>query len=105
MFAFCAHREPAQLTARPPGRHDIQGMLGHGAHLSACRDESSECKIRGLVRVIGHDLEILETLSRNHISRESFLSDLMLDPPEALGDLAGEPVARPLSDRRPTRTR
>jgi DNA helicase-2/ATP-dependent DNA helicase PcrA len=38
------------------------------------------------------DLETLETLARNHASRESFLSDLTLDPPEAVGDLAGEPL-------------
>jgi len=38
------------------------------------------------------DLETLESLSRNHASRESFLSDLTLDPPEALGDLAGDPL-------------
>ncbi|OLC89314.1 MAG: ATP-dependent DNA helicase [Gemmatimonadetes bacterium 13_1_20CM_4_66_11] len=38
------------------------------------------------------DLETLESLARNHQSRESFLSDLTLDPPEALGDLAGDPL-------------
>jgi len=38
------------------------------------------------------DLETLESLARNHASRESFLSDLTLDPPEALGDLAGDPL-------------
>ena len=38
------------------------------------------------------DLEMLESLSRNHASRESFLSDLTLDPPEAVGDLAGDPL-------------
>jgi len=38
------------------------------------------------------DLETLEGLSRNHASRESFLSDLTLDPPEALGDLAADPL-------------
>jgi DNA helicase-2/ATP-dependent DNA helicase PcrA len=37
------------------------------------------------------DLEMLEQLSRNHASRESFLSDLTLDPPDAVGDLAGDP--------------
>src|SRR5467141_312611 len=38
------------------------------------------------------DLETLEGLSRNHASRESFLSDLTMDPPEALGDLAADPL-------------
>ena len=38
------------------------------------------------------DLEMLEQLSNNYRSRENFLSDLTLDPPEALGDLAGDPL-------------
>ena len=38
------------------------------------------------------DLETLESLSRNYVSRENFLSDLTLDPPEAVGDLAGDPL-------------
>src|SRR2546426_2666900 len=38
------------------------------------------------------DLATLESLARNHASRESFLSDLTLDPPEAVGDLAGDPL-------------
>jgi len=38
------------------------------------------------------DLETLEHLANNHPSRESFLSDLTLDPPEAIGDLAGDPL-------------
>ena len=38
------------------------------------------------------DLETLESLGKNHASRESFLSDLTLDPPEALGDLAADPL-------------
>jgi DNA helicase-2/ATP-dependent DNA helicase PcrA len=38
------------------------------------------------------DLEVLEQLANNHPSRESFLSDLILDPPEAIGDLAGDPL-------------
>ena len=44
----------------------------------------------GAIRVA--DLETLESLSRNHASREGFLSDLTLDPPEALGDLAADPL-------------
>jgi DNA helicase-2/ATP-dependent DNA helicase PcrA len=38
------------------------------------------------------DLETLEHLANLHSSRESFLSDLTLDPPEAIGDLAGDPL-------------
>jgi DNA helicase II / ATP-dependent DNA helicase PcrA len=38
------------------------------------------------------DLDILETLANLRNSRESFLSDLALDPPEAVGDLAGDPL-------------
>jgi DNA helicase-2/ATP-dependent DNA helicase PcrA len=44
----------------------------------------------GAVRIA--DLEILEQLSNDHASRQSFLTDLTLDPPEALGDLAGDPL-------------
>jgi DNA helicase-2/ATP-dependent DNA helicase PcrA len=38
------------------------------------------------------DLEQLERLAAEHTSRESFLSDLTLDPPGAVGDEAGEPL-------------
>ena len=38
------------------------------------------------------DLEQLEALGADHPSRQSFLSDLTLDPPEALGGLAGDPL-------------
>jgi DNA helicase-2/ATP-dependent DNA helicase PcrA len=38
------------------------------------------------------DLEVLEQLSQNYASRQSFLSDLTLDPPDAVGDLAGDPL-------------
>jgi DNA helicase-2/ATP-dependent DNA helicase PcrA len=34
----------------------------------------------------------LEQLASNHPSRESFLSDITLDPPDAVGDLAGDPL-------------
>jgi len=44
----------------------------------------------GAVRIA--DLETLESLSNNYASRENFLSDLTLDPPEAVGDLAGDPL-------------
>ncbi len=37
------------------------------------------------------DLEQLEQLATGHDSRESFLTDVTLDPPNALGDEAGEP--------------
>ena len=38
------------------------------------------------------DLVTLETISNNHPSRESFLSEITLDPPDATGDLAGDPL-------------
>ena len=37
------------------------------------------------------DLEQLEQLGADHATRESFLSDVTLDPPNALGDEAGRP--------------
>jgi DNA helicase-2/ATP-dependent DNA helicase PcrA len=38
------------------------------------------------------DLELLERLAGDHAARESFLTDLTLDPPGALGDEAGPPL-------------
>lgn len=38
------------------------------------------------------DLDTLEGLEHLHNSRQAFLSDLTLDPPEASGDLAGDPL-------------
>ena len=38
------------------------------------------------------DLDILQNLENLHNSRAAFLTDLTLDPPEALGDLAGDPL-------------
>ena len=38
------------------------------------------------------DLEQLERLGTDHATRESFLTDLTLDPPGALGDEAGQPL-------------
>ena len=37
------------------------------------------------------DLEQLERVAGDHATRESFLSDLTLDPPNAVGDEAGDP--------------
>jgi len=37
------------------------------------------------------DLEQLEQLAADHTTRETFLTDLTLDPPNALGDEAGQP--------------
>jgi len=38
------------------------------------------------------DLEQLERLSTQYPTRESFVTDLTLDPPQASGDLAGDPL-------------
>ncbi len=38
------------------------------------------------------DLDQLERLSQQHESRESFVTELTLDPPQASGDLAGDPL-------------
>jgi DNA helicase-2/ATP-dependent DNA helicase PcrA len=38
------------------------------------------------------DLEQLERLSSQYASRESFVTELTLDPPQASGDLAGDPL-------------
>jgi DNA helicase-2/ATP-dependent DNA helicase PcrA len=38
------------------------------------------------------DLDQLERLSLQHATRESFVTELTLDPPQASGDLSGEPL-------------
>jgi DNA helicase-2/ATP-dependent DNA helicase PcrA len=38
------------------------------------------------------DLEQLERLSLQHPTRESFVTELTLDPPQATGDLSGDPL-------------
>jgi DNA helicase-2/ATP-dependent DNA helicase PcrA len=38
------------------------------------------------------DLDQLERLSQQHRTRESFVTELTLDPPQATGDLAGDPL-------------
>jgi len=65
-----------------------QGQLGM---VRKCYEPHLE-RLHGGASVRIADLEMLEGLSRNHASRESFLSDLTLDPPEAVGDLAGDPL-------------
>ncbi len=42
--------------------------------------------------VRGADLEMLEQLSGQYAGRESFLTELTLDPPSASGELAGSPL-------------
>jgi DNA helicase II / ATP-dependent DNA helicase PcrA len=38
------------------------------------------------------DLDQLERLSQQHPTRESFVTELTLDPPQASGDLSGDPL-------------
>jgi DNA helicase-2/ATP-dependent DNA helicase PcrA len=38
------------------------------------------------------DLDQLERLSQQHPNRESFVTELTLDPPQATGDLSGDPL-------------
>ena len=38
------------------------------------------------------DLDQLERLGQQHATRESFVTDLTLDPPQATGDLSGDPL-------------
>ena len=38
------------------------------------------------------DLDQLDRLSQQHASRESFVTELTLDPPQATGDLSGDPL-------------
>ncbi|HEX6573013.1 MAG TPA: ATP-dependent helicase [Steroidobacteraceae bacterium] len=38
------------------------------------------------------DLDQLERLGQQHVTREAFVTELTLDPPQAIGDLAGDPL-------------
>ena len=48
-------------------------------------------RLHGDARVRAGDLEQLEALATQHQSREAFLTELTLDPPQATGDEAGPP--------------
>jgi len=48
-------------------------------------------RLHGAVHVRAGDLEQLESLATQHRSRESFLTELTLDPPQASSDEAGSP--------------
>jgi len=49
-------------------------------------------RLYGAAELRAADLIQLEHVSADHPTRESFLSDLTLDPPNASGDLAGDPL-------------
>jgi DNA helicase-2/ATP-dependent DNA helicase PcrA len=74
----------AELHAAP---HDLQGQLGlarrwYEPHLERIYDSAS---------VRTGDLAQLEQIAAAYPSRERFLTELTLDPPEASGDEAGPP--------------
>tara|TARA_A100001037_G_scaffold306477_1_gene351837 strand:- start:41406 stop:43523 length:2118 start_codon:yes stop_codon:yes gene_type:complete len=49
-------------------------------------------RLHGAAHVRAGDLEQLEALATRHASRESFLTELTLDPPQSSGDEAGTPL-------------
>lgn len=49
-------------------------------------------RVYGNAEVRCRDLEQLEVLGRSATSRNAFLTDLALDPPDATSDLAGAPL-------------
>src|SRR5436305_2067230 len=70
------------------GAVDWEGQLGlvrrwYQPHLERLHDHA---------QVRGQDLEQLEQIGAHYPSRERFLSELTLDPPQATGDHAGPPL-------------
>jgi DNA helicase II / ATP-dependent DNA helicase PcrA len=49
-------------------------------------------RIYDAVQVRAGDLDQLEKISQQYASRESFITELTLDPPQVSGDLAGDPL-------------
>ncbi len=91
-------RVPAAARAAWPGLCELLGALADPAtpwqgQLGAVRawyEPYLEAHYDG-ARARLSDLEQLEQLSGGYESRERFLSELTLDPPDASGDLAGPP--------------
>jgi DNA helicase-2/ATP-dependent DNA helicase PcrA len=96
--AFARHQPPAaaradwpalcELLARLRGDADWLAQLGlvrrwYQPHLERIYDHA---------QVRAQDLDQLEQIAAHYPSRERFLSELTLDPPQATGDHAGPPI-------------
>ncbi|HEX6995202.1 MAG TPA: ATP-dependent helicase [Gammaproteobacteria bacterium] len=90
MPAGAAHEWPAltELLATLAAAREWTGQLGlvrrwYEPHLERLYDAPD---------VRAADIEQLERLSAQYASRERFVTELTLDPPQASGDLAGDPL-------------
>ena len=74
---------PARRRGRVAGRRSACVRRWYQPHLERLYDHA---------HVRAQDLEQLEQIAARYPSRERFLSELTLDPPQATGDLAGPPL-------------
>jgi DNA helicase-2/ATP-dependent DNA helicase PcrA len=97
--ALVAHRAPPATREHWPAFAAL--MAGLGAEATAW--EGQVTRVRGWyepqlerlyesAQVRRGDLEQLDRLSAQYASREAFVTELTLDPPQASGDLSGDPL-------------
>ncbi|HEX6838361.1 MAG TPA: ATP-dependent helicase, partial [Polyangia bacterium] len=96
--AFARHKPPAAARGEWPGLCELLGRLRGDvawlAQLGLVRRwyEPHLCRIYDHAQVRAQDLDQLEQIAAHYPSRERFLSELTLDPPQATGDHAGPPL-------------
>jgi DNA helicase-2/ATP-dependent DNA helicase PcrA len=81
--ALCALLSRLSASTTPWAGQLEQVRLWYAPHLERLYDSP---------QMRAADLDVLEQLSATFESRERFLTDLTLDPPEASGDQAGDPT-------------
>jgi DNA helicase-2/ATP-dependent DNA helicase PcrA len=81
--ALCALLTSLRDAARPWPGQVAAVALWYQPHLERLYDEA---------RIRAGDLDQLEQIAAGHVSRERFLAELTLDPPEATGAQAGPPL-------------
>ncbi len=96
--AFARHVPPAAARADWPALCELlarlRGDAAWLAQLGLIRRwyEPHLCRIYDHATVRAQDLDELEQIAAHYPSRERFLSELTLDPPQATGDHAGTPL-------------
>jgi len=96
--AFARHKPPAAARGEWPGLCELlarlRGDAAWLAQLGLVRRwyEPHLQRIYDHAQVRAQDLDQLEQIAAHYPSRERFLSELTLDPPQATGDHAGPPL-------------
>ncbi|HXU73674.1 MAG TPA: ATP-dependent helicase [Polyangia bacterium] len=96
--AFARHTPPAAARSEWPALCELLGRLRGGAEWLAQLGLVRRWYQPHLERIYDHapvraqDLDELEQIAAHYPSRERFLSELTLDPPQATGDHAGPPL-------------